>query len=156
MRKVIIAATTIAVLALPAISMASAYVPSYRVTSLAVATTSNCTSYVHNHTPTRGENRSFTNIVRAGSVTPGATVSGTLHHSKIDISGAYPNGYTWSYDGSLTGGTGSDSLGLKPTIAFTTTKSLINPITVTPYHVINNDVEWGPNSCSGLDSESDG
>ena len=103
MRKLIIAATTIAVLAVPAISMASAYVPHYRVTSLTATTTYNGTSYVHNYTLTRGENHSFTGIASAGSVTPSETVSGTLHHSKIDISGTYPNGYTWSYDGSHCG-----------------------------------------------------
>ena len=28
--------------------------------------------------------------------------------------------------------------------------SRVSPITVTPYHVDNNDAEWGPDSCSGL------
>ena len=71
MRKLIIAATTIAVLAVPAISMASAYVGHYRVTSLTAPTTATETSYVHNYTLTRGENQSFTGIAGAGSVTPG-------------------------------------------------------------------------------------
>lgn len=157
MSKLIIAATTIAVLAAPAISMASAHVPHYRVTSLTAATaTYNGTSYVHNHTPTRGENHSFTGIASAGSATPGTTMSGTRHHSTIDISSAYPNRYTWSHDGPLAGGTGSDSLGLKRTIAFTATNSPVNPITVTPYRVSDNDLEWGLDSSSGLDGESDG
>ena len=156
MRKLIIAATTIAVLAVPAISMASASVPHYRVTSLTATTTYNDTSHIHNYTLTRGENHSFTGIASAGSVTPSETVSGTLHRSRIYITGTYPNRYTWSDDGPIAGGTGSDSLGLKWNIAFTTTKSLVNPITVMRHHVNNTDSEWGPDSCSGLRGESDG
>ena len=77
MRRLIIAATTIAVLAVPAISMASAHVPHYRVTSLTATTTSNGTTHVHNYTLTRGENHSFIGIASA----PGETLSGVLHHS---------------------------------------------------------------------------
>ena len=62
MRRLIIAATTIAVLAVPAISMASAHVPHY-------------------YTLTRGENHSFIGIASAASGTPVETLSGVLHHS---------------------------------------------------------------------------
>ena len=152
MRKFIIAATTIAVLAVPAISMVSGYVPHNRVTSLTASTTYDGTSRVHAYTLTRGENHSLTGTASVGSVTPRETVSGTLHHLKIYISGTYPNGYRWSYDAPIAGGTGSDSLGMKRNIASTTTKSLVNPITVKGHHVNNNDSEWGPDSCSGLSS----
>lgn len=54
------------------------------------------------------------------------------------------------------GGTGSDSLGLKTTNAFTTTMSLVNPIAMTPYYVNDNEAERSPDSCSGLHSECDG
>jgi len=53
-------------------------------------------------------------------------VSGTLNGSNITIHGAYHDGsgYTWNYSGPLTGGgTGSDSLGLKWTVSFTTETS---------------------------------
>jgi hypothetical protein len=157
MRTLILAATTIAVLAIPAISMASAYVPHYRVTSLTATTTHDGTSYAHDDTLTRGENHRFTGIASAGSVTPGESVSGgTLHHSEIDISGGYPNGCTWAYDGPLAGGIGIDSRDLEWNGALMTTNHLINPITVTPYHANDNDAEWGPDSCSGLRSESNG
>jgi hypothetical protein len=150
MRKFIIPAPTIAVLAVPAISMASGYVPHNRVTSLTASTTYDGTSYVHAYTLTRGKNHSFTGTASAGVATPRETVSGTLHHSKIYISGTYPNGYRWSYDGPIAGGTGSDSLGMKRNIAFTTTKSLVTPMTVKGHDVNNNDSEWGPDSCLGL------
>jgi hypothetical protein len=83
-------------------------------------------------------------------------VSGTLRHAKIDISGAYPNRYTGSYDGPLARDTGRVSFVPKWNVAFTTTNSPFNHITVTPYHVNNNDAEWGPNALSGLHGTSDG
>ncbi len=156
MRTLIIAATSIALLAVPAISMASAYLPHYRVTSLTATPTHHGTSYVHSYTLTTGENHSFTGIASAGSINPGETVRGTRHHSETDITSAYPNGYTWSYDGPIAGSTETDGLGLEWNIAFTTTKSLVNPIPVAQYHVNHNDVEWSADSSLSLHTESDG
>lgn len=156
MHKLTIAAPTIAILAVPAISMASAYRPHYGVTSLTVTTTYNGSFYLHNYTLTRGESHRLTGIAYAGSVTPGENVSGTLDHSPIASSNAHPNRYTRSYDGPLAGCTGSASLGLKQDIAVTTPNSPVNPITVTPHHVNTNDAERGPDSCSGLHSQSNG
>ena len=121
MRKLIIAATTIAALAVPAISTASASASVLPQTqSLSMTTVYQGVNYVHNYTLTM-KGVTFTGTADADSVTPGETVKGTLIGWFIDIHGQYPNGYTWSYAGLTNGlGFGQDSLGLKWHVSFTT------------------------------------
>lgn len=159
MRKLIIAATTIAVLAVPAMSMASVgHITPMPTRSLTATTVYNGVTYVHKYTlTTNWLSHAFTGVNSADSpVGINESVSGTLKGSNITINGVYHDGsgYTWSYSGPLTGGgTGSDSLGQKWNISFKKSWNYVkpvSPITVTPYHVDNNDAEWGPDSCSGL------
>ena len=123
MRKLIIAATTIAAVAVPAVATTSAMAsvtPVPQTQSLSATTVYQGVTYVHNYTLTM-KGVTFTGTANADSVTPGETVKGTLIGSFIDIHGQYPNGYTWSYTGLLTGlGVQQDSLGLKWHISFTT------------------------------------
>jgi opacity protein-like surface antigen len=149
----LISAVAVAAVAIMAFaSVASADVAHYQPTnSLTATTVYNGVTYVHKYTlTTHPLENSFAGVNSANSpVGINESVSGRLTGSKITISGAYHDGsgYTWNYDGPLTGGTGSDSLGLKWHISFTTDASFT---TVTPYHLNNNDAEWGPDSCSGL------
>ena len=121
MRKLIIAATSIAVLAVPAMSMASV-TPVPQTQSLSATTVYQGVNYVHNYTLTM-KGVTFTGIANADSVVPSETVKGTLIGPVIDIHGQYNDGsgYTWSYTGLLNGlGVQQDSLGLKWHISFTT------------------------------------
>lgn len=121
MRKLILAATTIAALAIPAVAATSAMASAPSQTqSLSMTTVYQGVNYVHNYTLTM-KGVTFTGTANADSVTPGETVKGTLVGSFIDIHGQYPNGYTWSYVGLTNGfGFGQDSLGLKWHVSFTT------------------------------------
>ena len=121
MRKLILAATTIAALAIPAVATTSAMASAPSQTqSLSMTTVYQGVNYVHNYTLTM-KGVTFTGTANADSVTPGETVNGTLVGSFIDIHGQYPNGYTWSYVGLTNGlGFGQDSLGLKWHVSFTT------------------------------------
>lgn len=158
MRKLIVAATTLTVLAMPAISMASVgHIAPTPTRSHTATTVYNDVTYVHKYTlTTNWLSHSFTGVNSADSpVGINESVSGTLNGSNITINGMYHDGsgYTWNYSGPLTGGTGIDSLGLKWNISFKKSWNYVkpaSPITVTPYHVDNNDAEWGLYSCSGL------
>jgi hypothetical protein len=130
MKRLISAVAVAAVAIMAFASVASADVARYQTTnSLTLTTVYNGVDYVHNYTITMNpcESNSFTGVASASSpVGIDESVSGTVNGSNIDIHGAYHDGsgYTWNYNGPLTGGgTGSDSLGLKWTVSFTTDTS---------------------------------
>lgn len=152
MKRLISAVAVAAVAIMAFASVASANVAPYQPTnSLTATTVYNGVTYVHKYAiTTKQSDNSFAGVNTANSpVGINESVSGTLNGSNIAISGAYHDGsgYTWSYHGPLTGGTGHDSLGLTWHVSLTTNASFVD---VTPYHADNNDAEWGPDSCSGL------
>jgi opacity protein-like surface antigen len=121
MRKLILAATTIAALAVPTIApaLASASVDRYQTTNkITLDTLYNGVHFLHNYTITQNScgSDSFTGTEVGGIVGgQGETVQGTLNGANITIQGQYHDGsgYTWNYSGPLTGGgVGHDSLGL--------------------------------------------
>jgi hypothetical protein len=144
-----VAVAAVAIMAFASVASASVAPRVHEPHTLTATTVYNGVSYVHKYkvTTTSWKDRSFTGVAAAGSVTPGETVNGTLNGPNITINGSYPNGYTWSYSGPLAGGSGSDSMGQHWNISFNTD---LHFTTITPYHVNNNDAEWGPDSCSGL------
>jgi hypothetical protein len=118
MKRLISAVALAAVAIMAFASIASADVARYQTTSSLVETTHyNGVTYVHHYAITTNPcvDNTFTGVSTADSpVGINETVHGTLDGSNIHIEGAYHDGsgYTWHYDGPLTGGNGHDSLGL--------------------------------------------
>jgi hypothetical protein len=114
-RKLILAATTIAALAAPAMFAVPAMADNgHTGTTLELTTTWGSYTYVHDYALTSVGSPSdhrFVGVATADSPAgiPGETVSGTLQGQTIHITGAYPWNYHWSYDGPLSGGTAFDS-----------------------------------------------
>ena len=125
MKKIILAAAVAALAAMAVAAFASAAVERNQIatSTLTAATLYNGVTYNHSWTITTNPcDNTFVGTANDGSVTPGETVSGSLNGNKLSIAGVYPNGYTWSYTGTLAGvGKQQDSLGLNWTIKFTNT-----------------------------------
>ena len=91
----------------------------------------NGVTYVHTYGLTNNPcdgTGSFTGTGVSGSLVPDEAITGTVAGQNINISGVYPNsylpdpGYTWSYNGPLSGGgTYADSHGNQVAISFTVT-----------------------------------
>ena len=126
MRKLIIAATTIAALAAPAMFAVPAMADNgHTGTTLEATTVYNGVTYVHDYTLTTvsPSAHTFTGVSTADSpVGINETVQGTIQGQTIHITGEYLNGsgYTWHYDGPLSGGTGGDNIPLSWHTSFTT------------------------------------
>ena len=125
--------------------------------SLTATTVYNGVTYVHKYAITTNSqsDNSFAGVNTANSpVSINESVSGTLNGANINISGAYHDGsgYTWSYNGPLTGGTGSDSLGQKWQVSFTTNASFVDvdppttPTTTTRSGVLTHALACTPSS----------
>ena len=129
MKKIILAAAVAAVAAMAVASFASADVARYQqATGLTVTSVFNGVTYLHTYSLTNNPcdgAGSFTGAGVGGSVVPDEAISGTLSGQNIKINGVYPNsylpdpGYTWSYNGPLSGGgTYTDSHGNQVAISF--------------------------------------
>ncbi len=133
MKKIILAAAVAAVASMAVASFASADVARYQqATGLTVTSVFNGVTYVHTYNLTQQPvcDGSFTGTGVITSVVPDETITGTLGGQNINISGVYPNsylpdpGYTWSYNGPLSGGgTYADSHGNQVAISFAVTMS---------------------------------
>ncbi len=134
LKKIILAAAVAAVAIMAVASIASADVARYQqATGLTVTSVFNGVTYVHNYTLTDSNpcgNGSFSGTGVSTSVVPNEAITGTLTGQNINISGVYPTsylpdpGYTWSYNGPLSGGgTYADSHGNQVAISFAVTTS---------------------------------
>jgi hypothetical protein len=154
LKKIILAAAVAALAIMAAASTASAGVARNEITTstLTAATLYNGVTYNHSWTITTNPcDNTFAGTANDGSVTPGETVSGSLNGSKISIAGLYPNGYTWSYTGTLAGvGTQQDSLGQKWTVKFTNTPVSTSSYTSHSDYVTQTGDSGAAHSCIGM------
>lgn len=99
-------------------------VPRYQFRTATLTANVNSGAYIHTYTITLNPcDGSFTGTAAAGSVVPGETIDGSFSNAYIDINSdaLYPNGYAWTYDGPLSGGTGYGPNGQTFTVSFSLT-----------------------------------
>ena len=122
LKRLIFAAAVAALATMAVASSASADVARYQTQTSTLTAVTHYNGVVFNHSWTIKTNpcdTTFVGTANDGSVTPGETVSGVLDGQQLSIAGVYPNGYTWSYSGTLAGtGTQHDSLDLVWTVQF--------------------------------------
>ena len=128
MKKIILAAAVAALASLAIIASASAGVDRYQVaTGLTVTATFNGSTYVHTYTLDTNCDGSFTGSGGIASLPLSETINGTLKGQNITIHGAYLGnynpGYTWNYNGPLSGGNASDSMNQSVPLTFKPTMS---------------------------------
>jgi hypothetical protein len=126
LKKIILAAVVAAVASLAVASFASAGVDRYQVaTGLTVSAMGG--AYVHTYTLTTNCDGSFTGIGGIASLPLNETINGTFNGQNILINGAYLGnynpGYTWNYNGPLSGGNATDSMGQTVPLTFKVTMS---------------------------------
>jgi hypothetical protein len=129
LKKIILAIALAAVASMAVASFASAGVDRYQVaTGLTVSALGG--TYVHTYQLTNNPcdgTGSFTGTGGIASLPLSETINGKLSGQNIKINGTYLGnynpGYTWNYDGPLSGGNASDSMGQTVPLTFTVTTS---------------------------------
>ncbi len=123
MKKLILAAALMAVASLAVAAFASAGVSRYQTQTSTLIVSAIGGAYVHTYTIKTivATTRSAGLAERLAPLSE--TINGTLNGQNITINGAYLGslnpGYTWNYNGSLSGGNASDSMGQTVPLTFT-------------------------------------
>lgn len=128
MKKIIVAIAVAAVATIAFVGSASAGVARYQTQTSTLTVSALGGAYVHSYTITTNPcDNTFTGSGGIASLGLDETVSGTLHGQNITIDGAYLGsynpGYTWQYDGPLSGGNATDSMDQTVPVTFTNTQT---------------------------------
>lgn len=127
MRKIILAVAVAAVATMAFVGSASAGVARYQMQTSTLTVSAMDGAYVHTYTITTNPcNNTFTGSGGIASLGLDETVSGTIDSRNIKVDGAYQTfnlGYTWHYDGPLSGGNATDSMGQTVLVTFANTQT---------------------------------